>query len=76
MDDLGGCFRTPENMVWHHPTIRQVHILVELDRDHLRIHLNDNPFQPITDRWLFLSGHKNHPIRYGITRPSNGIRAW
>jgi len=36
-------------MVWHHPTVREIDILLELDGEHLRIDLDDRPFQPITN---------------------------
>ena len=36
-------------MVRNHPAIRQINILLELDRDHLRIHLDDRAYKPIAN---------------------------
>ncbi len=33
-------------MIRHHPAIGQVHVFMKLDRDHLRVNLDDNAFQP------------------------------
>jgi hypothetical protein len=34
-------------MVWHHPAVGQVDIILELHSEHLRVDLNDNALQPI-----------------------------
>lgn len=36
-------------MVGHHPAVRQVNILMELNRNHFGIHLDDHTFQPVAD---------------------------
>jgi len=36
-------------MIRHHPSVGKIDTVFELDRDHLRVHLDDNTFQPITD---------------------------
>lgn len=36
-------------MIWHHPTIREIDILLKLNSDHLDINLNHCPHQPIAD---------------------------
>jgi hypothetical protein len=45
--DIMGVLRTPQNMIRHHPTIGQVNVLLKLNCDHLRVHLNDGALQPI-----------------------------
>lgn len=36
-------------MVWHHPAVCQVDILLKLHSDHFRIYLNDCANQPVAD---------------------------
>jgi hypothetical protein len=36
-------------MVRNHPAIGEIHIFLKLHRDHLGIHLNDGPSQPIAN---------------------------
>ena len=42
-------------MIWNHPSVRQVNILLKLDCDHFRIDLDNSAFQPVTDSFtIFL----------------------
>jgi hypothetical protein len=41
-------------MVGDHPTIRQVDILMKLNRHHLGVNLDDHAFQPTADSFFIL----------------------
>jgi hypothetical protein len=46
---MGGVLRIPQDMIWHHPSIREKYICPELDRYHFGVHLNNNSPQPSTN---------------------------
>jgi hypothetical protein len=41
-------------MVWNHPTIGKIYVLMKLHRDHFGIHLNDYTFQPGANPIVFV----------------------
>jgi hypothetical protein len=45
--DIDRIFRAPQDVVGHHPSVRQVNVLTELDRNHFGIDLYDGALQPI-----------------------------
>jgi hypothetical protein len=41
--------RVPQNMIGHHPAIRQINIFLELNCDHFWVNLNDSSNEPISN---------------------------